>query len=167
MYLLTEVLEEAEMWRKGKLYKCKVEGCNNRQPILSKGMCNYHREMSRKSKTKTKADFFKTMVERHSKYPYSMESGAYISGLDAKNICHIFPKSKFPSVAEDERNIIVLTWQEHTDFDNLLFENRFDELEEKFPMISQALKFRLPELLERVTERNKFYYNIESWMYDE
>lgn len=156
---------------KKKLYQCSVEGCTNQQQILSKGKCNYHRslelrrEKEVKEKAKTNLDaFYDEMVRYYKRVPFSEESGNLIENISRTNIAHILPKGKFADIATDPQNVVLLTWQEHHDFDKYILENDFERLEKEFPMLSGRLKIIIPKLLERTKNRNKLYYNLEKWL---
>ena len=158
-----------------KLYECKVEGCTNKQPILSKGKCDYHRQLElaetrtpevAKPKQNGFGNFFKRHIKTLSAHPYSQNSGKYIGDVSSKNICHILPKRDraFPSLALDDRNIIYLTWQEHADFDNLIDKKQFRKIEEKFPNLYPLIVERVTLLLKDCTETNKFRWQVEDWI---
>ena len=108
---------------------CSVEGCENR--IWGKGLCVSH--IKRKPITPKKGgllvakrDMFvqKTKIETmrnlfleiwKERKHYSEVSGDYL-GSEALSTFfhHILPKSKYPGVAYDKSNIILLTLDEHT-----------------------------------------------------
>lgn len=160
---------------KNKFYKCKFPGCDREQPILSKGLCNYHRALERgneivvksKSSPQKKAlnSFYTKHMEMLKSHPYSDASNVPLGKISRTNICHILPKREqggFPSIATNDDNIVYLSWQEHHDFDRLLDNREFDKLDEVFS--SLGLRNRIRNLLDVCTERNKFYFQLEDWI---
>ena len=108
---------------------CSVEGSENR--IWGKGLCLSHikrkpitpkrggllvakRDMFvQKTKIETMRNFFLEIWKERKHY--SEVSGEYL-GKEALSTFfhHILPKSKYPEVAYDKSNIILLTLDEHT-----------------------------------------------------
>lgn len=161
---------------KQKLYECKK--CGNKVIIRSKGLCTYCRSLelsqkkrkSKQKKSKTSSSFFDNHIALLEENPYSQESGKYIKNIDRKNICHILPKRDvggFPSLREEDKNIVYLTWQEHSDFDRLLDRHDFKELEIMFPNTWNHCLQVLPELLKDCSERNKLYFSIKNYIDNE
>lgn len=160
---------------KGKLYECKVEGCTNKQPILSKGKCNYHRQLELAEgripqPTQTKSvglgGFFKKHIAILKNHPYSQNNGDYLGEITTANICHILPKREkaFPSLAQNDMNIIYLTLREHAEFDNLMDKKQFIKIQEKFPNLYPLIVDRVRLLLTECTETNKFRWQVEDWI---
>lgn len=172
-----------------KLYPCNE--CGKLVKIRSKGLCPGCRYEQRKKegslivynnpikpiteKTKKKrieersclSLFFQLNIEKLKKYPYSMESKERIFEPSALNICHILPKRKdggFPSVQCDMRNVIYLTWQEHSNFDKYLDERDFSKLEYFFPISWKLVINILNSLLDNCRERNKMYFDIKEYL---
>jgi len=111
---------------------CSVEGCNNY--VWSKGVCKNHipKEPIRTNKIKTVRTesnpmhvFFKEIWKERKHY--SEVSGEYL-GSEALSTFfhHILPKSKYPDVAYDKSNIILLTLPEHESVENDMY--RFEEV---------------------------------------
>lgn len=69
------------------------------------------------------------------------------------NIAHILPKRKYKSVATHKENVMFLTLEEHTNFDNWMdgaqFDKMIDYFSDRFFII---LEQRLAQLLEVVEE---------------
>jgi len=114
---------------------CSVEGCNNY--VWSKGVCKNHipKEPIRTNKIKTVRTeanpmhvFFKEIWKERKHY--SEVSGEYL-GSEALSTFfhHILPKSKYPEVAYDKSNIILLTLPEHESVENDMY--RFDEVNKR------------------------------------
>ena len=114
---------------------CSVEGCNNY--VWSKGVCKNHipKESIRTNKIKTvriEANpmhvFFKEIWKERKHY--SEVSGEYL-GSEALSTFfhHILPKSKYPDVAYDKSNIILLTLDEHTNVEADIY--RYEEVNRK------------------------------------
>ena len=123
---------------------CSIEGCENR--IWGKGLCLNH--IKRKPITPkrgglitAKRDAFvqNTKIElmraffmeiwKERKH-YSEISGDYL-GSEALSTFfhHILPKSKYPQVAYDKSNIILLTLEEHTNVENDIY--RYEEVNKR------------------------------------
>ena len=65
--------------------------------------------------------------------PYSFESGKHISNISRKNICHLLPKRTYKSVESHSDNFVLLTYEEHNRFDDLLDKFRLEDLANEFP----------------------------------
>jgi hypothetical protein len=120
---------------------CSVDNCNN--PVWGKGLCVSHikrkpitpkkgglLKMRRelfviRTKTETMRNFF--MEIWNERKHYSEVSGEYL-GSEALSTFfhHILPKSKYPDVAYDKSNIILLTLPEHESVENDMY--RFEEV---------------------------------------
>lgn len=96
----------------------------------------------------------------------SMESGKPIINPTRCNVCHILPKSVYKSVACDKYNIIYLTLDEHTRFDELLSQHRFLDLSKEFPRVMRLIKDALYMLNLKVREKGKLLTEIINY-YDE
>jgi hypothetical protein len=105
---------------------CSVDGCNNR--VWSKGVCVNH--IPKKSLTKS---FKPARTEPNPMHVFFKEiwnerkheselSGTYL-GKEAMSTFfhHILPKEKYPQVAYDKSNIILLTLDEHTDVESDMY----------------------------------------------
>lgn len=158
---------------KKKLYECKVEGCTNKQPILSKGMCDFHyqKEKGGLKKTQRKSDtdldiFFNNQIKLLQKIPYSEHSGTRITKVDKKNIAHLLPKRYFSSVKDNNLNVIWLTWGEHSFFDNLLDKFDFKRLEQEFELGWMVAVSRLKQVLPLIPdeEKNNYYKKIKTYI---
>lgn len=127
--------------------------------MRSKGLCVWCREKQRRAegeitmstrKTKPKSDkkeldeFFDRHVELLKQNPRSSESGKPIHNPSRLHIAHLMPKRVYKSVQTLDANTAYLTWQEHSDFDKLLDQHRFEELEKKFPRTWNSLLKVLP-----------------------
>lgn len=77
------------------------------------------------------------------------------------SIAHLFPKSKFKSIATREENWVELCWDCHTDFDNgkISWEMIFDSHEIK--IIRPKLEILLP-LCTQEEKKNKLYGKLEN-----
>ncbi len=160
------------MFGEKKLYQCSEEGCNNKQPILSKGKCSFHakKKLSKIPKKIEKDteldDFFNHHIGILSRMPYSEHSGVRIKSVDRKNIAHILPKRYFKSVQCDHNNVLYLTWGEHSQFDNLLDKMDFLRLSREFEMGWEIAKSRLRVLLPKVPyeERNNYWTKLNEYI---
>ena len=114
---------------------CSVEGCNN--PVWSKGVCNRHIQrkplsMSKKAHRLQKESMGKKIVE-YAFYRFFLkiwESRPHESEVSGTCLVkeplsiyfhHILPKSKYPELAYDESNIILLTLDEHTNVETDMY----------------------------------------------
>ena len=152
-----------------KLKICNV--CGLEKPIWSKGRClgcSRYPPLVKKpfvKKFKKKegvgySEFYASEIEKYSKHPYSLATDAYIATVGTVNIAHIFPKSSYKSIAKEPQNIILLTWEEHTRFDDLLNIQDFSTLEKEFEscwgIICDRVRFLLPLITEKKVLVNKF-----------
>ena len=114
---------------------CSVEGCNNY--VWSKGVCKNHipKESIRTNKVKTARTepnpmhvFFKQIWKERKHY--SELSGTYL-GDEAMSTFfhHILPKEKYPELAYEECNIILLTLDEHTNVENDIY--KYEEVNKR------------------------------------
>ena len=115
--------------------ECSIEGCTNR--VWSKGMCKNHipKESIRTNKIKTVRTevnpmhvFFKQIWKERKHY--SELSGTYL-GDEAMSTFfhHILPKEKYPELAYEESNIILLTLDEHTNVENDIY--KYEEVNKR------------------------------------
>ncbi len=123
---------------------CSVDNCNN--PIWGKGLCKNH--IKRKPITPKKGGLLKmrrelfvvrTKVEAMRDFfleiwkerkHYSELSGEYLGSEPLSTFFHhILPKSKYPEVAYDKSNIILLTLPEHESVENDMY--RFEEVNKR------------------------------------
>ena len=106
--------------------ECSIDGCKNR--VWSKGVCVNH--ISKEPITRTEQTvhtepnqmhvFFKQIWKERKHY--SELSGIYL-GTEAMSTFfhHILPKEKYPQLAYDKSNIILLTLDEHTNVENDIY----------------------------------------------
>ena len=115
--------------------ECSIEGCTNR--VWSKGVCKNHipKESIRTNKIKTVRTeanpmhvFFKQIWKERKHY--SELSGTYL-GDEAMSTFfhHILPKEKYPELAYEESNIILLTLDEHTNVENDIY--KYEEVNKR------------------------------------
>lgn len=123
--------------------KCSLDGCNN--PVWSNGLCVSHvkRKPIPKVGTSIKANqrILKEKVNIEAMRNFFMEiwkernhssevSGAYL-GKEALSTFfhHILPKSKYPELAYEKSNIILLTLSEHETVENDMY--RYPEVNKR------------------------------------
>lgn len=150
------------------------ERCGRMVTIRSKGLCPACRakelppkeraaiRVKTKPKGKSLAVFFGAHVARLSMIRRSA-TGAYIPCPGVSNICHLYPKRKYKSVAEDNDNIIYLTADEHTRFDYLLDTMDFSRLLDEFGNVWLLAARRMRDLAPRVEEDGKLKTRLLSW----
>jgi hypothetical protein len=159
---------------------CK--NCQTEQYIFSKGRCQRcatiedskplkrgstikkqteKNKIYRKSQSEVRDVFF----EYHIRNCRSSEhSGTIIFFPTRANCCHLFDKARHPSVQGNLINCVYLTLDEHTRFDQLLYSNEFDKLEEEFPNAWKSASGRMVLLLPEVKEETKFKNKFEQWI---
>lgn len=156
-----------------KLYmnRCKQENCNNL--VFSKGLCKYHqlKKPIKQSREKTaqkkqiqyeKRDFyFQYHLERCVR---SEESFRQINNPTKANICHILPKSLHPSLEDNIKNCIYLTFEEHERLDKLLFSLEFEKLEKEFKNSWQKICTIVEELLPLSKESSNLSRNFKKYL---
>lgn len=153
------------MIRKNK--KC-IECGREDLPHFSKKRCIY---CAKKSYTNKKTSYIKEVNEELDSYfenkmllanknPYSFESGKKIYNVSRKNICHLLPKRTYKSVSTHIDNFVLLTYEEHTRFDNLLDKFRFVELADEFPRTFNKLKIFVKENEKIILENKKLKLEI-------
>lgn len=151
------------------------ERCGRMVAIRSKGLCPACRakELPPKGRTAIRAKakprgrslavFFGAHVAKLSMIRRSA-TGAYIPCPGVSNICHLYPKRKYKSVAEDNDNIIYLTADEHTRFDYLLDTMDFSRLLDEFGNVWLLAARRMRDLAPKVEEDGKLKTRLLLWI---
>ena len=111
-------------------------------------------------------EFFQDMANLYQDMPISFESGKNIGTIGTVNLAHIFPKEIYKSVAHEYLNIILLSWEEHTRFDELLNRHDFEKLETEFKSWDKICK-RIIVLLPLCTENGKLRLALEKHLKQE
>ena len=106
--------------------ECSIDGCKNR--VWSKGVCRNHIPKEPMTRTEKPVNiepnpmhvFFK-QIWREREHCSEL-SGTYL-GKQAMSTFfhHILPKEKYPQLAYDKSNIILLTLDEHTNVENDIY----------------------------------------------
>ena len=123
---------------------CSVEGCDGK--IWSKGLCLKHikrkplpasRQLGVRAKVQAFVDkekinkmraFFMEIWKKRKHY--SEVSGVYLGDEPMSTYFHhIMPKEKYPELAYEESNIILLTLDEHTNVENDIY--RYEEIDNR------------------------------------
>lgn len=91
-------------------------------------------------------------------------TGMYIPCPGVGNICHLYPKRRYKSVAEDNDNVIYLTIDEHTRFDYLLDTMDFDRLLEEFGDTWLLVAKKMRDLAPKVEEDGKLKTRLLLWI---
>lgn len=159
---------------------CK--NCQTEQYIFSKGRCQRcatiedskplkrgstikkqteKNKSYRKSQSEIREAYFSYHIER---CKVSEESGVIIYNPTRANICHLFSKSKHPSVQDNIYNFVYLTIEEHSKFDKLLFENDFKSLEKEFPNCWEKVVYRMRIVSKACTDRTKFFIKLDEYL---
>lgn len=120
---------------------CSIEGCEKN--VWSKGLCLTHIKRKpimpkRGGLLKLRNEIFvaRTKIENMRAFfmeiwkerkHYSEVSGDYLGSEPLSTFFHhILPKGKYPDVAYDKSNIILLTLEEHTNVENDIY--RYEEV---------------------------------------
>ena len=123
---------------------CSVEGCDGK--IWSKGLCLNHlkrkplpasRQLGIRAKVQSFVDrerinkmrsFFMEIWKKRKHY--SEVSGVFLGDEPMSTYFHhIMPKEKYPELAYEESNIILLTLDEHTNVENDIY--RYEEVNKR------------------------------------
>lgn len=94
----------------------------------------------------------------------SIETGIGIPNPSAMNMAHIFPKDSYPSVAINPDNIVMMTWEEHTRFDELLGSHEFEQLAIEFPNSWGKICRIVGELLPLIEEQKPLKIKFEKYL---
>lgn len=152
-----------------RLYKCKE--CGREVVILSKGLCPgcRSRQLPKKQvkpirarpkkKEKSYSSFYAECLGILSERRMSDFSGKHIPIPSVCNVCHILPKRRYKSVAEDMDNIIFLTDEEHTRYDYLLDTLDLDTMKKESPLLYflTLTRFQSLRLSGKVKETGKLF----------
>jgi hypothetical protein len=98
------------------------------------------------------------------KITHSEEDYSPIPSPTTANCCHLLPKSSHPSVQSNLDNVVYLTLDQHTKFDNLLMTANFNRLEKEFPRSWPIVCSRLRKVIPLCTERTKLYFKLEEYL---
>lgn len=159
-----------------KLYTCKKEGCNNKEPILSKGLCrncyiqsrgNSYMKKDKKAKPDLLRDFYKEKVSELQRVKESDLDGSKILNPSHFNIAHILPKRKvggFPSISTHPSNCLFLTTEQHATYDYLLDKHDFDGLKKFLGEKWEEVSSTMLNLIDIATERNKLYLKLANYL---
>jgi hypothetical protein len=148
---------DSKIWSKGRCYSCSRPGYKKLTPKFRKAG----------KEAGGYKDFYASEIIKYEKHPFSVETGDFISNVGVVNIAHIFPKETYKSVSKNPDNIILLTWREHTKFDELLGKHRFEELESVFENSWSKICVTVVKLLPLLKEQGalsrefKKYLNID------
>lgn len=153
--------------------KCK----NKKSDYYRKMLCPYHSSIEGEKKPKSKKrkrteEENKVKSERRTEYfdyhipliHMSEESGIAIPNPSRMNVCHILPKTNFPSVDSLVENCVYLTGDEHTRIDNLIFSNRWEDVEKEFPNAWKLILERLNVVIPLVTENHSMLRNLKEYI---
>lgn len=159
-----------------KSKKCKE--CD--KPVFSKGLCQFHSKskliskgegrikQKRESTVEKSAEkrelrevYFDYHIERCTR---SEESLKQISNPTRANICHLIDKGRHPSLQDNLDNYIYLTFEEHQDFDKLLFSLEFKKLEKIFKNSWEMACTRYINLLPLCQESTNFTRSLKKYL---
>lgn len=163
-----------------KLIKKLCKGCGNETYLFSKGFCKQctmrkgkkltpSKSLKSKPKLEKEKDielmtYFEKHIEALKSFGVSEESGSPIPYPTNINICHLLDKARHPSVATHLDNCIYLTWEEHSQFDNLLFQHRFQDVRNSFPNSWETVVSRLKIIIPLCKERTKYLVALEEFI---
>lgn len=153
--------------------------CGREVPIRSKGLCPACRakELAAEGKARQRRpikarprkrdDELSGFFERHVgilKGTRRSMTGAPIPYPSAANVCHLYPKRRYRSVATDDRNVVYLTLEEHTRLDYLLDTMDFDRLSEEFGGTWDTIAGKMALLGPEIRESGKLKNNLMTWL---
>lgn len=151
------------IWKDGKCQKCCAPSF---KPLSSSGN-GLKKTVNSLKKTRNKKtgnkEFFESQAAVYQDNPVSFESGRNLGVIGNVNMAHIFPKETYKSVAHEPLNIILLSWEEHTRFDELLSRHEFDKLEEEFKSWGKICN-RIKVLLSLCKEQGKLKFALEEYL---
>jgi len=105
-------------------------------------------------------EYFEYQISRCKK---SDNSNKLISHPNRTNIAHILPKRKYKSVACNSSNVLFLTFEEHTNFDNWMDGANLEKLIENFSsQFFNILEERLAQLLPIIEENEEWGANARN-----
>ena len=151
------------IWKEGKCVDCCKPSFTQRKsnPFPLKAMKSQLKKTRKSNKGNKK--FFEEVHEQFQDSPVSFESGKNLGELGTVNMAHIMPKEVYKSVAHNLANIILLTWEEHTRFDELLMAHEFEKLEQEFNSWSKIC-LRLKEILYLCEEEGKLKNSLKKYL---
>jgi len=153
---------EQYIFSKGRCQRCAT--IEDSKP-LKRGTTIKKQNDKNKANRKTQSAIRDVYFDYHIRNCRSSEhSGTIIFFPTRANCCHLFDKARHPSVQGNLINCVYLTLDEHTRFDQLLYSNEFDKLEEEFPNAWKSASGRMVLLLPEVKEENKFKNKFEQWI---
>lgn len=151
------------IWKDGKCADCCKPSFktlkNNPFPI--KSMKSQLKKTRRSNKGNK--EFFEEAHKQFQDSPVSFESGKNLGELGTVNMAHLMPKEFYKSVAHDIDNIILLSWDEHTRFDDLLFSLEFEKLEIEFRSWSKICE-RFKLIIPKCTEEGRLKRALEEYL---
>ena len=107
--------------KKSESEYCFIHKPKKAIPKTKKILKGYKKE----TKTDEMRDFFLSIWKK--KPHFSEVSGKFLGNEPRTTFFHhILPKSKYPDIAFDEENIILLTWEEHDQVENDIY--RYEEV---------------------------------------
>lgn len=143
------------------------------KPVFSKGLCKFHqpkksiklaREQTVEKKKETQEKRSVYFDYHLSRCKHSDESGNLITSPTRANICHIFDKARHSSLEDNLDNCIYLTFEEHQDFDRLLYSHQFEKLEEKFKNSFEKACIIVENLLPLCQENTVFTREFKKYL---
>lgn len=153
------------IWKEGKCVDCCKPSfktlSNSNTKTLGKGT-NFRLKKTLKSNKKNK-EFFNLVYEKFKDSAVSFESGKPLGKLGTVNMAHLMPKEFYKSVSHDIDNIILLSWEEHTRFDDLLFSLEFEKLEIEFRSWSKICE-RFKLILPKCTEEGRLKIALKEYL---
>ena len=149
------------IWKDGKCANCckpSFKGFSNDKrsfdsKVASGMVQKYLLKKTRKKKPGNK-EFFESQAAAYQENPVSFESGKSLGIIGNVNLAHIFPKETYKSIAHEPLNIILLSWEEHTRFDELLGRHDFGKLQMEFKSWEKICR-RVEVLLPLCKEQGK------------
>jgi len=160
-----ECKKEKYIFSKGKCQNCTTTNTLKQTP-LKKSFTSIRKVTDRKIKkykvTKEKRDvYFNHHIK---KCRFSEESFKPINNPNKSNICHLFDKSRHPSLQDNFENCIYLTFKEHERFDKLLYSHEFNKIEKEFKNSWSKTCTVLKDLLYLCLENTVFTRAVKKYL---
>ncbi len=134
--------------------------CGRLVAVRSKGLCPACRKKDlpkktyRKKKVEGLSDFYAGHIEKIKEVGMSY-TGSPIHFASSCNVCHVFPKRIYKSVAMDDDNIVYLTDGEHGVFDRYLDSMDICGLKRDHPVLYGIAMASYRKTKDRIKERGR------------
>lgn len=154
--------DDTYIFSKGKCRRCSEIGSKGLKSGKNRIKHITEKKLKEKQETREIRDEY---FEHHINLcTHSEESGKQISNPTRANICHIFDKSRHPSLQANLENFVYLSFEEHQEFDKLLYSHKFERLEEEFKNSFEKACIRGEKLLSLCQENTVFMRKFKKYL---